>query len=396
MEEKTYSLKEASKELEGRFTPDHLRVKCIRGEIQGIKVARGQKMDWHLPAATLRLLQTDENTDLFTSLVTEWGKAQRHGTHGNKPKPVSEKTITSYKGYLDQYFDSIKLPASIENLNPDNFERCMWTFVPDAKEMKDHWPTRQKIYNAVTSFYLHLIKRGYKNESELLKLRKQKPRQTYPEKRRVLTIEQWKAFYNANNFLKGRTEFDKELSQTLILLYTTAGLRRSEAMRLQVDWINLETGQMEVLGKNNKWRIVFANPALLAQIKKWVSKHRPKSKHPNLLLKDDGEPITFKMVQSRIDTIRKRAGLDIDIHGLRRTFATLAMEEGTSVNDVQELLGHDHLSTTEKYVRTNKLRAAKSAQKLTFGICLGTEAFDGLPASPNQPNSKRIIRDEYD
>lgn len=279
MENLPIPLKEASERLQGKFSPDALRKKIWIGEIPGIKYLRGKKEVLGISEETLQLLlQKDNRPDMYIEMRDEWEKAQRHGTHGKEPKPVSEKTISEYKGYLKRYFNSLGLSASIENLSPANFEKCMWTFDPDPENRKDHYPTRQKIYNAVTSFYLHLIKRGLKNEGELAAIRRLRPKQTYPEKRRVLTDEQWKTLFKANDFLKGRTEFDKELSQTLLLLYTTAGLRRSEAIRLEVDWINLQTGQMEILGKNNKWRTVFANGVLLAQIRKWIEKHRPVSK----------------------------------------------------------------------------------------------------------------------
>lgn len=138
----------------------------------------------------------------------------------------------------------------------------------------------------------------------------------------------------------------------LELLYG-CGLRLSELTGLNTDDIDWQQGSLVVTGKGNKQRRVpFGHKAEIA-LKAWL-KHRAMLVNDDthaLLLSRQGNRISNVSVQQRLKKLVAEQGLDINVypHMLRHSFASHILESSGDLRAVQELLGHENLSTTQIY-----------------------------------------------
>jgi site-specific recombinase XerD len=152
--------------------------------------------------------------------------------------------------------------------------------------------------------------------------------------------------------LRDRTLFE-------FLLYT--GCRISEALGIDPAKIDFNQGEVEVLGKGNKKRIVFLNDS-----KDWILKYlndRGDKNPKHLFLNQYGGKLTRCYGTVAIRELGKRAELTKKIHPhiLQHTFGTYAIWSGTDPRTVQEMMGHDDLETTLKYysaVTQDRMREA--------------------------------------
>jgi site-specific recombinase XerD len=152
----------------------------------------------------------------------------------------------------------------------------------------------------------------------------------------------------------------------LMTLYAT-GLRRAELTRLKVADIDTERMVIHVRGgKGRKDRDVMLSPKLLDELRHYWRglKHKPRTwLFPGGRWHGGTEmPMTDKVVWYACEQAAKRAGIDKPVHPhtLRHSFATHLLDNGADLRSVQELLGHQSLSTTQVYTHltTQRMRAA--------------------------------------
>lgn len=147
----------------------------------------------------------------------------------------------------------------------------------------------------------------------------------------------------------------------LELLYAT-GARVSEIAGLRLGDIDLAQGQLTVMGKGSKQRIVPVHHMALESVRMYLRDARPK------LAKTDSEPHMFLSARGRpysSDAVRRMfkrylaatgAAETLSPHALRHTFATHLLDAGADLRTVQELLGHVALSTTQIYTHLSTQR----------------------------------------
>ena len=138
------------------------------------------------------------------------------------------------------------------------------------------------------------------------------------------------------------------------------GLRVSEITGLEVPHIDLAGGSCFVHGgKGDKDRVVPLPARLLPELRAWIGERRLGVLFPS---RKWGARLTSRGIQTLIAGLARKAGIPrrVTPHTLRHTFATRLLEAGASLREVQELLGHSSVSTTEIYthVSVGRLRAA--------------------------------------
>lgn len=147
----------------------------------------------------------------------------------------------------------------------------------------------------------------------------------------------------------------------LELLYVS-GIRVSELVNIKLNDIEESQRRIKILGKGNKERYVLYGSRCSDLLKKYLSVRNSFLKFPSeyLLLSKTGRKINTREIRNIINRIKTKAGISISIspHTFRHTFATHMLNEGADLRAVQELLGHENLSTTTIYTHlTNeKLR----------------------------------------
>ena len=188
---------------------------------------------------------------------------------------------------------------------------------------------------------------------------------------KYLTLDDSKKLLEAVNDMDYR---NKERDYAIITLFLNCGMRLSELVGINIKDINFNDQKLNVIGKGNKERTIYLNSACMNAVNKYLAV-RP---HDNvkydskdaLFLSERRERISNRTVQYIVKQELKRAGLDTNkysVHKLRHTAATLMYKYGNvDIRALQELLGHESISTTEIYthVDNSQIRNAVESNPL--------------------------------
>ncbi len=148
-------------------------------------------------------------------------------------------------------------------------------------------------------------------------------------------------------------------------LFLNCGLRLSELVGININDIDFDENKMTVIGKGNKERVIYLNKSCINAIKDYLSsrpspsliKRDSKSSDKALFLSEQKRRISNRTVQLIITKELKLAGLgskNLSVHKLRHTAATLMYQYGNvDIRALQELLGHQSISTTEIYTHVS-------------------------------------------
>jgi site-specific recombinase XerD len=222
--------------------------------------------------------------------------------------------------------------------------------------------SRARKVSALKSFYKYLTTKAHLiDENPVQDLDAPKQKKNLP---RYLTLQE---SINLLNSISGENE---ERDYCIILLFLSCGLRISELTGLNIH--DVHDDSVRVLGKGNKVRIVYLSDVCRKAIDDYlVIRTSIKSSDATaLFLSRIGKRFTSNGVHQMIKKRLLEAGLDPSLysaHKLRHTSATLMLQNGVDVRVIQEVLGHEHLSTTEIYthVENTELRTAARANPLS-------------------------------
>ncbi len=150
-------------------------------------------------------------------------------------------------------------------------------------------------------------------------------------------------------------------NKAMIETLYASGLRISELVNLSTADIHLREKYIVVIGKGNKERMVPLGDMAIMALRNYIEKGRPfLSKKPGntLFYNYQGNPISRQALYKYIVKLAKENGIvkEISPHTIRHSFATHLLEGGTDLRIVQELLGHEDISTTQIYTHIDRLR----------------------------------------
>ena len=134
------------------------------------------------------------------------------------------------------------------------------------------------------------------------------------------------------------------------------GMRISEVVSIQISDIDLLRCRVKIIGKGNKERIVPFTKPTRKELLKYIEHHRNnlcKLDSSYLFPASDGNHVSVKSIQQAISRLSKKAGLGgikCHPHIFRRTFATLFLARGGQLTTLKEIMGHESIQTTQKYV----------------------------------------------
>ena len=263
-----------------------------------------------------------------------------------------DNTITSYITDITNYQKYIT--ENLINFKTINKDRIR-EYLKYLDEIKLSKSSISRALSALRSFYSYLTKNNIVDQNIFKSIKNPKKDKKLP------------------NFLKNeelRTIFDSidtttplGLRNRLIieLLYAT-GIRVSELTELTLDQIDIQNNEIRIQGKGNKERIVFFGEYAKKYLNDYINSARKdllnKNKTDYLLINNRGNNLSRRGVELIIDEIVKKAALkhNISPHILRHTFATDMLNNGADLKTVQELLGHESLSTTQIYTHITNER----------------------------------------
>ena len=220
--------------------------------------------------------------------------------------------------------------------------------------------SRARKLATLRSLYKYLtIKTGKLEKNPLDGFDSPKLRRSLPK---YLTLEESISLLNN---VGGR---NPERDRCILTIFLNCGLRISELVGLNVSDVN--ENRLRVIGKGDRERIVYINQAVADAINTYLPfRKKYGSATPALFISERGERIARSTVHRLVKVHLGEAGLDREgysAHKLRHTAATLMLRNGVDVRTLQELLGHEHLNTTEIYthIENTDLRMAADANPL--------------------------------
>ena len=218
-----------------------------------------------------------------------------------------------------------------------------------------------KAISALRSFFRFLEDSGYPGFSGLASLL-QAPRRfdRLPEVHKKQDVDRLLSLINTESPLGLR-------NRALYELIYSAGLRISEAVKLNTADIFPEKNLAQVTGKGNKERfVIFGNEAAF-WLKRYLGEVRPvllkKRKGKALFVSKAGKRLSRKGIWKNYTVLAIQAGMSTKLHTLRHSFATELLSGGADLRSVQELLGHADIATTQIYTHVDPSRLRDSHRK---------------------------------
>jgi len=156
----------------------------------------------------------------------------------------------------------------------------------------------------------------------------------------------------------------------IITLFLNCGMRLSELVNINIKDINFGDCKLNVIGKGNKERTIYLNKACVKALNEYLD-IRPKEgiridSKDALFLSERRERISNRTVQVIVRRELLKSGLDINkysVHKLRHTAATLMYQYGNvDIRALQELLGHESISTTEIYTHVDNSQVRNAVE----------------------------------
>ncbi len=171
-----------------------------------------------------------------------------------------------------------------------------------------------------------------------------------------------------------KTEKDSEIrDRAIIELFYSTGARISEVENLKISDIDLQNNEMVVTGKGRKQRLVYLNRTAVYWISRYLevrnriisSGRTDYLNDGHLFLNRFGKKISSRSIRNIVKKCVKKAviGKNITPHSIRHSFATHLLQEGAGIREVQELLGHENITTTQIYSHLNIKKLKKDYKK---------------------------------
>ena len=282
-------------------------------------------------------------------------------------KRYSSHTLSAYQNDLDQFTSFLALsdltPGSVTHTHVRSWLVELMDKGADSR-------TINRKASTLRSFYKYLNRENILSENPMLKVVSLKTAKRLPVVVEEKKLETWldTATIASENCTEGEEGFARLRDLLVIELLFGTGIRSAELIGLKEADIDLYTGQIKVLGKRNKERIVPLNATLsklLHQYQKVKNTQKFNNNTGELIVTNTGNSCYPKFIYrivktclSNISTNDKKSP-----HVLRHTFATALLNKGADLNAIKELLGHASLAATQVYTH-NSAERLKTIYKL--------------------------------
>ena len=265
-------------------------------------------------------------------------------------------SLNSIESYLDdvtklEHFLTEKFGKSDpRKTNSEDLE----LFVKDVANLGVATTTQARIISGVRAFFRYLIMENEISEDPTTLLESPKTGRKLPE---FLSEEEIEGMLNCIDKSSKEGERNCAILETLY----GCGLRVSELVGLKISDLHLEEEYILVTGKGNKQRLVPIGEIAIKHIKLWQDHYRStlkikKEAEDTLFLNRNGGKLSRIMVFTIIKDLAAKAGIKktISPHTLRHSFATHLVTGGADLRAVQEMLGHESITTTEIYTHLDR------------------------------------------
>lgn len=262
----------------------------------------------------------------------------------NMQKNTIDSYVSDIENYLT-YLEEVLYIDEVELIKEDDITR----FLLSLKKKKFSTTTISRYLSSIKSFHKFLSKDGLVKKNVALQISSPKIDKKLPT---VLTVEEVTTLLDS---IKGDKPLDLR-NQAMFELIYACGFRVSELVGLKIVNLHLTSKMIQVIGKGAKERLVPVNDYAIKVLRRYLLEARPlllkNSKDAGFVfLNNLGQGISRVGFFKLLKDLCKKAGIEKDVspHTLRHSYATHLLENGVDLRYIQELLGHEDISTTQIY-----------------------------------------------
>ena len=243
----------------------------------------------------------------------------------------------TYDSYLGKAKDIMKYfgTKALEDITTEELREYLLKYLKEERKLGDR---SINYYNSVIRFIYEVTLDKVLNKKQL-PMRKRK-KTVY----KVLTKKELSTFFNCVDNFKYKTIF---------MLAYGSGLRIGEIVNLRVEDIDSKNMRIFVReGKGNKERYTILSKQSLEMLRTYWGKYRPNKRRGRIFLSEIGQAITVGVIREHFRKYRRKAKINekATLHTLRHNFATNLIENGATLIQVKELMGHSNIRSTMEYV----------------------------------------------
>jgi len=268
-------------------------------------------------------------------------------------KGMSQNTAIAYSDDVDKLTRYLAdAGIALERASTDDLEG----FVCTLQDVGIQPRSQARIISGVKGFYKFLRMEGYMETDPTALLPTPRIGRHLPE---VLTVAEIDAMIEAVDMSKPEGQRNRAIIETLY----GCGLRVSELVGLKLSQLYIEERYVIVQGKGSKQRLVPISPVAIEQIGLYLEQTRSRQvaqrgSEDILFLNRRGAMLTRQMIFHIVKQLCELAGIRkvISPHTLRHSFATHLLEGGANLRAIQQMLGHESITTTEIYVHIDRTR----------------------------------------
>jgi integrase/recombinase XerD len=266
-------------------------------------------------------------------------------------RSLSENSVNAYLQDVDKLK---KFIIQNYNLSPEQIELFhLKIFIHEIHELGISPATQSRILSGIRSFFNYLLLQEYISSDPTELLDFPKTSRKLPDTLSVYEID-------AMMKLIDHSLPEGQRNRAILEIIYSCGLRVSEAINLKITDLHFEEDYIMVIGKGDKQRLIPVGEIAKKQVGIYLQLIRPllpikKAASDTLFLNRRGSKISRVMVFLIIKQLAQKAGIHkvISPHTLRHSFATHLLEGGADLRAIQEMLGHQSITTTEIYTHVD-------------------------------------------
>ncbi|WP_445386694.1 site-specific tyrosine recombinase XerD [Robiginitalea sp. IMCC44478] len=226
-----------------------------------------------------------------------------------------------------------------------------------------HPRSQARILSALRGFFGYLVFEGYREDNPMELIESPKTGRKLPD---TLSVEEIDLLLGAVDRSRAEGERNRAMLETLY----GCGLRVSELLNLRLSDLFFEEGFIKVTGKGNKQRFVPLGDMNAKILQLYLNEIRvqwqAKKGHEDILfLNRRGRSLSRAMVFTIVKQLAELAGIrkNISPHTFRHSFATHLLQNGADIRAIQQMLGHESITTTEVYMHLDRKHLAAVVQQ---------------------------------
>ncbi|MCQ2117413.1 MAG: tyrosine-type recombinase/integrase [Bacteroidales bacterium] len=259
----------------------------------------------------------------------------------------SAKTIKYYETTVKQLFKY--MPKAVKEYTTDDLRAYLAVF---QKKHKSSKVTIDNIRRIFSSFFSWLEDEDFILKSPVRRIHK------------VKTGEQVKEVISDENLEKLRDNCKCIRDLAIIDMLASTGMRVGELVKLNRNDVNFAERECIVFGKGNKERVVYFNARAKLHLQEYLASRKDKNQALFVSLDKPHVRLQISGVEMRLRDLGRGLKIPrIHPHKFRRTLATMAIDKGMPVEQVQKLLGHVKIDTTMRYAMVNQTNVKLSHRK---------------------------------